>query len=77
MWSLVGTFAVILAMVNLALYLLVILPVRRLSTVADRVSLGQVEDVELPVRGRDEMAQLTASFNRLIVTVAKALRMLG
>jgi Protein of unknown function (DUF3365) len=27
--------------------------------------------------GKDEMAQLTASFNRLVVTVVKALRMLG
>ena len=77
MWSLVGTFAIILLVVNLVLYFLVILPVRRLSTVADRVSLGQIEDAQLPVRGKDEMAQLTASFNRLVVTVAKALRMLG
>jgi len=77
MWSLIGTFAVILAVVNLVLYFLIILPVRRLSTVADRVSLGQLENAELPVRGKDEMAQLTAAFNRLVVTVAKALRMLG
>ena len=76
-WSLLATFAGILVVVNLALYLLIILPVRRLSTVADRVSLGQLENAELPVRGKDEMAQLTTSFNRLVVTVAKALRMLG
>ncbi len=76
MWSLVATFAAILLVVNLVLYFLIILPVRRLSTVADRVSLGQLENAELPVRGRDEMAQLTAAFNRLVVTVAKALRML-
>ncbi len=77
MWSLVATFAAILLIVNFVLYFLIIVPVRRLSAVADRVSLGQLEDAQLPVRGRDEMAQLTASFNRLVVTVAKALRMLG
>ena len=77
MWSLAATFAAILLFLNLALYFVVILPVRRLSMVADRVSLGQLEDVQLPVRGNDEMAQLTASFNRLVTTVAKALRMLG
>jgi HAMP domain-containing protein len=77
MWSLITTFAVILLVVNLAFYFLVVLPLRKLSTVADRVSLGQLEDSHLPVRGNDEMAQLTASFNRLVVTVAKALRMLG
>lgn len=76
MWSLIGTFAIILLVVNMVLYVLIILPVRRLSTVADRVSLGQIEGAEIPVRGKDEMAQLTASFNRLIVTVAKALKML-
>ena len=77
MWSLAATFAAILLFLNLALYFVVILPVRRLSTVADRVSLGQLEDAQLPVRGNDEMAQLTAAFNRLVTTVTKALRMLG
>jgi HAMP domain-containing protein len=70
------TFLAILLAVDLVLYFLILRPVRRLSQVADRVSLGQFEDGELPVRGKDEMAQLTASFNRLFVTVTKALRML-
>jgi HAMP domain-containing protein len=77
MWSLVATFAAILLAIDLVLYFLIILPMRRLSAVADRVSLGQLDQPELPVRGKDEMAQLTASFNRLVVTVVKALRMLG
>jgi protein-histidine pros-kinase len=77
MWSLVATFAAILLVIDLVLYLIIIVPVRRLSAVADRVSLGQLDQPELPVRGKDEMAQLTASFNRLVVTVVKALRMLG
>lgn len=76
MLALSVTFLAILIAVNLVLYFLIILPVRKLSTVADRVSLGQFQDAELPVRGKDEMAQLTASFNRLFVTVTKALRML-
>jgi protein-histidine pros-kinase len=77
MWSLVVAFAVIHVVMNLVIYLLIILPMRRLSAVADKVSLGQMEGGEVPVRGKDEMAQLTASFNRLFVTVAKALKMLG
>jgi protein-histidine pros-kinase len=77
MWSLVATFAAILLAIDLVLYFLIILPMRKLSAVADRVSLGQLDQAELPVRGKDEMAQLTASFNRLVVTVVKALRMLG
>jgi protein-histidine pros-kinase len=77
MWSLVATFAAILLVIDLVLYFIIILPMRRLSAVADRVSRGQLDQPELPVRGKDEMAQLTASFNRLVVTVVKALRMLG
>jgi HAMP domain-containing protein len=76
MWSLVATFAAILLAVDLVLYFLIITPMRQLSAIADRVSLGQLDQPELTVRGKDEMAQLTASFNRLVVTVVKALRML-
>jgi protein-histidine pros-kinase len=76
MWSLVATFAAILLVIDLVLYFIIIVPMRRLSAVADRVSLGQLDQPELPVRGKDEMAQLTASFNRLVVTVVKAMRML-
>jgi protein-histidine pros-kinase len=77
MWSLAGAFAAILAAVNLTLYFLIIRPVRRLSQLAAQVSLGQTEATEIPVRGSDEIAELTRACNRLFVTVAKALRMLG
>lgn len=76
MWSLTATFAAILIAINIVLYFLIIVPVRRLSRVADDVSLGKMEIAELPVRGKDEIAELTAAFNRLFVSVAKALRML-
>jgi protein-histidine pros-kinase len=76
MWSLAGAFAAILVTVNLTLYFLIIVPVRRLSRVSDRVSLGQADATEIPVRGKDEIAELTRAFNRLFVTVSKALRML-
>jgi protein-histidine pros-kinase len=57
---------------------LIIRPVRRLAQVANQVSTGQIEGAgaELPVRGKDEIAELTASFNRLLTSLAKALRML-
>jgi protein-histidine pros-kinase len=66
MWSLAGTFAAILAAINVVLYFLIIVP----------VSLGQLEMGEVPVRGRDEISELTAAFNRLFVSVTKALKML-
>jgi protein-histidine pros-kinase len=76
MWTLTASFAAILLAVNLALYFVIIAPVRRLSKVADQVSLGQSDAAEIPVRGKDEIAELTRAFNRLFITVSKALRML-
>jgi protein-histidine pros-kinase len=77
MLSLSATFAAILIAINFVLYFLIILPVRKLSRVADMVSLGQMEAGEIPVHGKDEISDLTASFNRLFVSVSKALRMLN
>jgi HAMP domain-containing protein len=76
MWSLTATFAAILVAINIVLYFLIILPVRKLARVADMVSLGQLDGAELPVHGKDEIADLTSAFNRLFVSVVKALRML-
>ncbi len=70
------TFAALILATNVVLMVLVIRPVRRLARVANQVSTGQLEEAELPVRGNDEIAELTASFNRLMTSLAKALRLL-
>jgi protein-histidine pros-kinase len=44
---------------------------------SDRVSRGDLDVPEVEVRGKDEIAELSASFNRMYVTVVKALRMLN
>jgi protein-histidine pros-kinase len=76
MWSLAATFTAILIAINAVLYFVVIVPVRRLSGVANLVSLGTIDVAEVKVRGHDEIAELTAAFNRLFVSVTKALKML-
>ena len=43
---------------------------------ADRVSLGEMEAPEVKVGGRDEVAQLAASFGRMRISLRKALAML-
>ena len=63
--------------IDTALYFVVIRPVGRLAAMADRVSRGELELSELPLKGNDEITALTASFNRMYVTVVKALRMLN
>lgn len=77
MISLTLTFAALILATNLILMVLIIRPVRKLAQVANQVSIGgQIEGAELPVRGNDEIAELTASFNRLLTSLGKALRLL-
>jgi nitrate/nitrite-specific signal transduction histidine kinase len=70
------TFLVTIAALDSALYALVIRPLSQVSQAADRISRGETELPELQVRGRDEIADVTASFNRMHVSLAKALKML-
>ncbi|MBV9850146.1 MAG: DUF3365 domain-containing protein [Armatimonadetes bacterium] len=74
--SLIAVFAVTLLVLNVMLTLLVIRPVTRLSRVADEISQGNMEAEDLPVRGRDEIAGLAASFNRMQRSLKKAMAML-
>jgi protein-histidine pros-kinase len=74
---LVLTFLLGLVAIDAALYFVVIRPVARLSVMADRVSRGDLDVAEIPVKGNDEITQLSASFNRMHVTVVKALKMLN
>jgi protein-histidine pros-kinase len=61
---------------DLALVLIVIRPVAKLSSIADRISKGETGVEELPVRGSDEISVLAGSFNRMRVSLAKAINLL-
>jgi HAMP domain-containing protein len=74
---LVVGFFVSVAAIDAAMLLLVIRPVRRLSEMADRISTGDMSVPELPAHGSDEIAGLTASFNRMFVSLQKAFRLLN
>jgi protein-histidine pros-kinase len=54
----------------------VIVPLRRLAATADLVSTGDLSQPELPLKGKDEIAEVTASFNRMYVSLKKAIQML-
>ena len=73
---LVITFLLTIAALDTALYFIVIRPLHRVSQAADRISKGDTDQPELQVRGRDEIADVTASFNRMHVSLTKALKML-
>ena len=55
---------------------IVIRPLRLVSDAADLASKGEATPAPLPVRGKDEIATMTASFNRMQVSLAKALKLL-
>lgn len=74
--SLAAVGLVTLAVLDLLLYFAVVRPVSRFAARADEISKGQLEVEELPVRGRDEISVLAASFNRMHRSLAAAIKML-
>ena len=73
---LAAVFLASLILLDLALLFTVVRPLRKLSTMADQISVGQMEMPELPVRGNDEVAVLAGSFNRMRRSLERALKML-
>ena len=72
----VAVFVAIGVALNLMLWLLVIRPVSRLSALADRVSLGELEAPGFASGGRDEIGVLAESFGRMRKSLVQALKML-
>jgi protein-histidine pros-kinase len=77
MLSLGGISLLTLIVLDLAVALAVIRPVTRLSSTADRISTGDLNVPEIQVAGSDEIADLARSFNRMYLSLVKAIRMLG
>jgi len=76
MLSLGGISLATLLMLDLVIVMVVIRPVTRLSKTADEISNGNLNVPEIPVKGSDEISDLARSFNRMYVSLVKAIRML-
>lgn len=76
MFSLGGIFLATLLLLDLAIVLIVVRPVTHLSAVADRISNGDLDVPDIPAKGSDEIAPLACSFNRMYLSLVKAIRML-
>jgi HAMP domain-containing protein len=72
----IAVLAAIFIVVNVALRLIVIRPVRQMAAIADQVSSGDLEVPEFDGGGKDEIAQLGQSFNRMRRSVEKAMEIL-
>jgi protein-histidine pros-kinase len=76
MIGLAAVFVLMALLLNLLLHYVIIRPIRRIAATASEVSLGNMTVPEIPVKGRDEIASLAESFNRMRRSLANALKML-
>jgi protein-histidine pros-kinase len=72
-YLLVGLVLFMFLAVNILLTTLVVRPVLHLAKIADQVSRGE-DAPEFPAKSGDEVAALGLSFNRLRITVRRALQ---
>jgi HAMP domain-containing protein len=76
MSSLVVVLAAIGLILNLLLWRMFIRPVSRISSLADRISRGELEAADIQVRSRDEIRTLAESLARLRRSLAQAMQLL-
>jgi protein-histidine pros-kinase len=72
-----GVFLWLLVLLNIQLHFVVIQPVVRMARIADEVSLGKPDVPEYVKTGADEISSLSRSFNRMRLSLEKAMNMLG
>jgi len=77
MASLAGVFIVVFIVLNIMLSWLIVRPIRRMSQSADKISTGDFEEPEFNEKGKDEIAVLGSSFNRMRRSLEKAMQMIG
>ena len=71
-----GVTLLTIIVLDLALVFTVVRPVTKLSRMADEISKGNMDVPELPVQGTDEIAALARAFNRMYISLAKAIRLI-
>lgn len=70
-------FLASVALIDAGLYFIVLRPLRSISATADRISQGEIDLDPLTVRGNDEVARVTRSFNRMHTSLKKAMDLLN
>jgi protein-histidine pros-kinase len=76
LYLILAMVATIIAL-DIGVYYIVIHPLKLVSQTADRVSRGDKDVPRLEVKGKDEIATVTESFNRMRVSLEKAIKLLG
>lgn len=76
MISLVAVFAVLYVVLNVMLGHMIIKPISDMSKAADDISTGNFDVPEFRTTGKDEMARLSVSFNRMRRSLEQAMKMI-
>ena len=76
MGSLAAVFVVLFVILNIMLSLLIMRPIRKMSAAADKISVGELDIPELAESGKDEVALLAKSFNRMRRSLEKAISLI-
>jgi HAMP domain-containing protein len=76
MGSLAAIFVVTFIVLNVMLSVMIIRPISRMSSAADKISTGDFDVPEFPAHGKDEISILGTSFNRMRRSLAKALKLI-
>jgi len=66
----------IILLLNILLYKIVVLPVKKMSSIAHDVSMGKMDMPEYELDGKDEVASLSRSFNRMRRSLINAMKMI-
>jgi methyl-accepting chemotaxis protein len=77
MGSLAAVFVAVFLVLNIMLSWLIVRPIRKMSESADKISTGDFGEPEFKERGKDEVAVLGSSFNRMRRSLEKAMQMIG
>lgn len=73
--SLTAIFLLLFLVINITIRKLVLRPVSRLTRMADEVSNGNLKGAEIKVTGKDELAEMSAAFNRMRRSVIKIVQL--
>jgi HAMP domain-containing protein len=74
---LAAVFLVIMILLNILLHVLVIKPVLNMAKIANEVSLGNMDVPDYTKPGKDEIASMSVSFNRMRRSLENAMKLLS
>jgi HAMP domain-containing protein len=75
--AIAGVFALLLLLANALIYGLSVRPLRRISRIADVLSRGELPAENFPNRGSTEITALARAFERMRISLEKAMKLLG